>query len=173
MINTCSNSLKYEHPTENQGFEIFVFWPQTTSNFATFAVLDLKPKMILQMDFFMLWVSNILFKPLLVLSQQWKHNNNLWKLFEVDRKYQKEVIDVVLVSLQLTLNIFHRLLQWFYCWYWTGKYWLERSIYINIAETVFDRTLVWVSEQNLHCLLLLLSVWFRLNKIKVRRHSSP
>ena len=53
-MNTCSNSLKYEHPTENKGFEIFVFWPQTTSNSATSAVLDLKPKMILQMDFFML-----------------------------------------------------------------------------------------------------------------------
>ena len=54
LMNTCSNSLKYEHPTENKGFEIFVFWPQTTSNSATSAVLDLKPKMILQMDFFML-----------------------------------------------------------------------------------------------------------------------
>ena len=53
-MNNCSNSLKYEHPTENKGFEIFVFWPQTTSNSATSAVLDLKPKMILQMDFFML-----------------------------------------------------------------------------------------------------------------------
>ena len=37
------------------------------------------------------------------------------------QKHQKEVTDVVLVSLFLTLNRFHTLLWCYHCWLWTNK----------------------------------------------------
>ena len=46
----------------------------------------------------------LLSKHLLVQSQQWK-----------------QVIDVVLVFLLLTVNIFHTFFRCFYCWIWTSK----------------------------------------------------
>ena len=41
---------------------------------------------------------------ILVQSQQWKHQINVRDLFKVNNKCQNEVVDVVLVSLMLTLN---------------------------------------------------------------------
>ena len=46
-------------------------------------------------------------------SQQWKHQNNVWNMFDVN--------DVVLVLLLLTLNRFHTLFWCFHCWLWTNK----------------------------------------------------
>ena len=43
---------------------------------------------------------------LLFQSQQWKHQNNVWNLCKINNK---DVNDVVLVSLLLTLNMFHTL----------------------------------------------------------------
>ena len=55
---------------------------------------------------------------LLVQSQQWKHQNDVWNLFKVNDK----VNHVVLVSILLTWNTFHTLSWCFYCWLWTSKY---------------------------------------------------
>ena len=44
------------------------------------------------------------------LFQQWKHQSNVWNLFKVDNKDTNYDNDVVLLSLLLTLNIFHTLL---------------------------------------------------------------
>ena len=46
----------------------------------------------------------------LVQSQQQKHKKKVWNMFEVNNKnHQNEVVDVVLVFLLLTLNIFYTL----------------------------------------------------------------
>ena len=56
---------------------------------------------------------------LFVQSQRWKCTNFRWNLFQVNNK---NVNDVELVSLLLTLSRFHILLWCFHCWFWTGKY---------------------------------------------------
>ena len=48
-----------------------------------------------------------------------KVNNKETKIRKVNDKIKnKDTVDVVLASLLLTLNIFHFLLQCFYCWLW-------------------------------------------------------
>ena len=47
------------------------------------------------------------------------NKNNVWNLFKLNNKDM--AIGVVLVSLFLTLNGFHTLSWYFYCWLWTSK----------------------------------------------------
>ena len=56
---------------------------------------------------------------LLVKSQEWKHQDNVWNLFKISNK---DFRDVVLVSLLLTLNGFHTLFWYFHCRLRTSKY---------------------------------------------------
>ena len=63
---------------------------------------------------------------LLPQSQQWKHQ------FKVNNK----VIDVILMSLFLTLNRCHTLLWYCHCWIWKIKYRLgEWSQYSTLSES--------------------------------------
>ena len=57
---------------------------------------------------------------LLIQSQQWKHQNKARNIVKVNNKRIK-VNDIVMLSLLLTLNIFHTLLQCFHCWIWTSR----------------------------------------------------
>ena len=52
---------------------------------------------------------------LLVQSQQWNHQNNVWNLFKVSKQQKTPV------SLFLTLNKFHTLLCCFLSQIWTSK----------------------------------------------------
>ena len=63
---------------------------------------------------------------LLVQSQQWKHQNNMWNLFKVNNKDTRTTS----LTLLFTLNRFHILHWCFYCWIWTGSCWLR--IYLHI-----------------------------------------
>ena len=46
----------------------------------------------------------------------------MWNMFKVKNKIpQNNFIDVVLVFLLLTLNIFHTFFYCIYCWFWTSK----------------------------------------------------
>ena len=65
---------------------------------------------------------------LLVQSQQWKHQNNVWNLFNVNNKENKN--GVVLVSLSLTLNRFSTLFWCFHCWLWASKYRLRNDVFL-------------------------------------------
>ena len=59
---------------------------------------------------------------LLVESKQWKHQNNVWNLFKINKKgTRSNTIEVVQVSLLLTLNRYHKLFWCFHCWCWTSK----------------------------------------------------
>ena len=55
-------------------------------------------------------------------------------------KMQEDVIDVILVSLLLTLNKFHILFRCFHCWLWTSKfYWLyEHWLHTEIVVLRFS-----------------------------------
>ena len=68
-------------------------------------------KCLLGFDEYLRIVSSKPSRHLLVLSQKWKHQNNLWKLFKVNerKRNQNDANDVFLVSLLLTLNRFHTL----------------------------------------------------------------
>ena len=44
---------------------------------------------------------------LLVQSQKWKHQNNVWNLFKVNDRHQTDVKDVTMVFLLITLSRFH------------------------------------------------------------------
>ena len=57
---------------------------------------------------------------LFVQNQQWKQQNNVWSPFKVNNRHTRTIL-VVLVSLLVTLNIFHTLFCCFYCWFWTSK----------------------------------------------------
>ena len=74
---------------------------------------------------------------LLVQSQQWKHQNNVWNLTKVNNK-DTDVNDVVLVSLLLTLYKLYTLFWCFHCWLWTSKWSLGQILIIseNRANTV-------------------------------------
>ena len=45
-----------------------------------------------------------------------------WKLWNIFKVKNKDIVDVVLASLLLTLNKFDFLLQCFYCWLWSVNY---------------------------------------------------
>ena len=65
---------------------------------------------------------------LLVQSQQCKHQNNLWNLFNLAKRHHNGIIVIVLVSLLLTLDRFQILFWCFHCCFWANKYRLVRSL---------------------------------------------
>ena len=54
-------------------------------------------------------------------NQQWKHQKNMWNLFKVNKKDSKNVNDIVIGSLLLTLNRFRILFWCFHCRLWLSK----------------------------------------------------
>ena len=61
-------------------------------------------------------------KQLLFQSQQQKYQKNVWNMSKVNKKKrQKDVINIALVFLLLTLNLFHTFFLSFYFWLWTSN----------------------------------------------------
>ena len=54
----------------------------------------------------------------------------MWKMFKVNSNINNNVIDVVLVSLFLTLNIFHIFFKCYHCWRWTGIWLLDNHVHL-------------------------------------------
>ena len=54
---------------------------------------------------------------LLVHSQQWKHQNNMWNLFKVSNEDTRTSP----TTSSITSNIFHTFFYCFYCLHWTGQ----------------------------------------------------
>ena len=77
---------------------------------------------MLLFDFEQVFVYRVPDWHLLVLSQQWKHQKNVWNLFKFNNKrHLNDVIDAILVDLLFILNRFHTLFWCFHCWFWTSK----------------------------------------------------
>ena len=70
-------------------------------------------------------------------SNCWKSTLKLDKSCEICSqstiRYQNEVIDIIMVSLLLTLNIYHNFFYHFYCWLWTDHYLLGMIVQIAIS----------------------------------------
>ena len=90
----------------------------------------------------------------LVQIQQYKHQYNVWNLFKVI-----DVIDLVLVSLLLTLNRFETMFWCFHCWLWTtanckllqtASGWIS-STAIKSMNTLRLRSTVFLNEQKQWC----------------------
>ena len=59
---------------------------------------------------------------LFIESQQWKQQHNVWTLFKVKKRPDwLSWRTSALVSLSLTLSMFHRFLWCFHCWLWASK----------------------------------------------------
>ena len=72
---------------------------------------------------------------LLVQSQQWKYQNNVWNLFKVNNKETRtmnDVIDIFLKSLLLTLSRFSTFFWCLYDWLSASKCWLVRGVVLLI-----------------------------------------
>ena len=61
-------------------------------------------------------------RDILVQSQQWKHQSNVWNLFKVNNKDTRT---------SMTLNRFHSLFWCFYYWLPAGKWWFNTDYYVR------------------------------------------
>ena len=83
-------------------------------------------------------------KPGRVKKNKANYNADIKDLFKVNNINTNDVIDVVLVSLLLTLNIIHTSFQCFYCWLWAGKCLLNCS---KATAKVGGKLIVMTPEQ--------------------------
>ena len=73
-----------------------------------------------------------------LLSWQRKHSGKVWNLFKVNKKkHLRDVIDVVLLSMLLTMKRFHILFWCFRYWLWTSKYRWGDNLIMGHSPSLF------------------------------------
>ena len=115
-------------------FVMFSHW--ANANHVTCSKSTIKTTETYMLNFvwnaFMLTPSRLL----LVQSQQWKHDSNLWNMFKVNNKSTRTT-SVTSVSLLLISNRFHTLVWCFPWWNLSSKCQQDNSVYLNIWMNKF------------------------------------
>ena len=76
-----------------------------------------------------------IFLPGILFVQSWIHQNNVLSLFKVNHKYTRTTsVDVILVSLLLTLDRFHKLFRQFHSLI------LNKQMPAGFVNSVFDQS---------------------------------
>ena len=90
----------------------------------------------------------------------WDHINpsNIY-LFKVNNKNIRKRINVILLSLLLTLNIFYTSFEFFYCWPWASKYFLG-DIYLwwNLLAIFSKNSFECLTRSSINSVITLLTL---------------